>query len=85
MAHQRQNQYMVNSSIHDNQHPDPSKGWDMVKATFLEKFAMKDSDLVTMAELRTFKRTGTIKEYIAAYEDLPDQAPNSINFDKAGT
>ncbi|KAJ9089177.1 hypothetical protein DSO57_1015505 [Entomophthora muscae] len=27
---------------------------------------------------------GTINEYIVAYKDLHDQAPNNINFDKAG-
>ncbi|KAJ9076230.1 hypothetical protein DSO57_1028289 [Entomophthora muscae] len=45
---------------------------------------MKDSDVVIMTELRTFKITGTIKEYIAVYEDLHDQAPSTINFDKPG-
>ncbi|KAJ9064050.1 hypothetical protein DSO57_1034497, partial [Entomophthora muscae] len=28
--------------------------------------------------------TGTIEEYIAAYKDLHDQAPNTINFDDTG-
>ncbi|KAJ9050668.1 hypothetical protein DSO57_1012427 [Entomophthora muscae] len=56
----------------------------MFKAAFLKKFAMKDYNMVIMTELRNFKMTGAIKEYIAAYKDLPDQAPNTINFDKAG-
>ncbi|KAJ9075024.1 hypothetical protein DSO57_1000308 [Entomophthora muscae] len=56
----------------------------MFKSAFLKKFAMKDSDIVLMTELRTFKMTGSIEEYISVYEDLCDQAPNTINFDKAG-
>ncbi|KAJ9090363.1 hypothetical protein DSO57_1003099 [Entomophthora muscae] len=45
---------------------------------------MKDSDVVIMTELRTFKMTGTIEEYIAAYKDLCDQVPNTINFEEPG-
>ncbi|KAJ9090291.1 hypothetical protein DSO57_1003819 [Entomophthora muscae] len=56
----------------------------MFKTAFLEKFSLKDSYIVIMTELRTFKMSGTIKEYIAAYEDLRDPAPNTINFDKPG-
>ncbi|KAJ9066659.1 hypothetical protein DSO57_1007464 [Entomophthora muscae] len=56
----------------------------MLKTAFLEKFAVKDSDVVIMTELRTFKMTETIEEYIAAYEDMHDGAPDTINFDKAG-
>ncbi|KAJ9081095.1 hypothetical protein DSO57_1018402 [Entomophthora muscae] len=56
----------------------------MPKTTFLKKFAMKDSNMVIMTEVRTFKMTGTIEEYIAAYKDLNDQAPRTINFEKAG-
>ncbi|KAJ9053474.1 hypothetical protein DSO57_1023861 [Entomophthora muscae] len=37
-----------------------------------------------MTELRTFKMTGTIEEYISAYKDLYVRAPDTINFDEAG-
>ncbi|KAJ9067097.1 hypothetical protein DSO57_1003010 [Entomophthora muscae] len=56
----------------------------MFKAVFLVKFSMKHLDVVIMTKLQTFKMTGTIKEYIAAYEGLHDQAPNTINFDEPG-
>ncbi|KAJ9080013.1 hypothetical protein DSO57_1029542 [Entomophthora muscae] len=55
-----------------NQHPDHREDWDMFKAAFLKKFAIKDYNVVIMTELRTFKMTGTIEEYIAAYKDLHD-------------
>ncbi|KAJ9056902.1 hypothetical protein DSO57_1027915 [Entomophthora muscae] len=41
---------------------------------------IKDSDVVIMTELRAFKMTGTIEDYIVAYKSLHDQAPNTINF-----
>ncbi|KAJ9066873.1 hypothetical protein DSO57_1039621 [Entomophthora muscae] len=37
-----------------------------------------------MTELQTFKMTGTIEEYITAYEGIHDRAPNTINFDEPG-
>ncbi|KAJ9088906.1 hypothetical protein DSO57_1018303 [Entomophthora muscae] len=42
------------------QHPDQKKNWEVFKATFLKKFSMKDSDVVIMTKLQTFKMTGTI-------------------------
>ncbi|KAJ9049849.1 hypothetical protein DSO57_1020402 [Entomophthora muscae] len=54
-----------------------------VQGPLSQKFAMKDSNIVIMKELRTFKMTGSIKKYIAVYEDLHDQAPYAINFDEA--
>ncbi|KAJ9067992.1 hypothetical protein DSO57_1033255 [Entomophthora muscae] len=56
----------------------------MFKDAFLKRFTIKDSNVVNMTELKTFKITGIIKEYIAVYEDLHNQAPNTINFDKTG-
>ncbi|KAJ9075212.1 hypothetical protein DSO57_1038218 [Entomophthora muscae] len=67
-----------------NQHPEYLEEWKIFKPAFLEKIAIKDSDVMIMTELGTFKMTGTIKEYIAAYEDMHDQAPDTINFDEAG-
>ncbi|KAJ9079311.1 hypothetical protein DSO57_1036730 [Entomophthora muscae] len=45
---------------------------------------MKDSDMVIMTKIQTFKMTGTIKEYSTAYEGICDCAPNTINFDDPG-
>ncbi|KAJ9065666.1 hypothetical protein DSO57_1017072 [Entomophthora muscae] len=64
------------------QHPNQKENWEVFKTAFLEKFSMKDSNAVIITELQTFKMTGTIEEYIAAYKDLHDRAPNTINFDE---
>ncbi|KAJ9050271.1 hypothetical protein DSO57_1016070 [Entomophthora muscae] len=58
------------------------KNWDMFKAVFLIKFAMKDSEVVIMTELKTFKMTGTIEDYIAAYKGLHDQALKLLTLTK---
>ncbi|KAJ9090019.1 hypothetical protein DSO57_1006721 [Entomophthora muscae] len=65
-----------------DKHPDQKENWEVFKAVFLERFTMKDSNMVIMTELRTFKMTGIIEDYIAEYEVLRDQSPNTINFDK---
>ncbi|KAJ9057479.1 hypothetical protein DSO57_1022271 [Entomophthora muscae] len=64
------------------QHPDQKENWEVFKAAFLKKFSMKESNVVIMMELRMLKMTGTIKEYIAAYKELSNCAPSTINFDK---
>ncbi|KAJ9061908.1 hypothetical protein DSO57_1015940 [Entomophthora muscae] len=66
------------------QHPSQKRAWELFKSTFLKKFSMKDSNVVIMTELQTFKMTGTIEEYIAAYKDLCDCTPSTVNFDESG-
>ncbi|KAJ9065860.1 hypothetical protein DSO57_1015290 [Entomophthora muscae] len=44
-----------------------NEDWDTFKKALLEKDAIKDSETVIMTELRTFKMTGTIEEYIVTY------------------
>ena len=63
------------------ENPALNNNWAELKKAFIEQFCLKDTDTMIAQELKKIKMTGTTEEYIAAYEDIRNQAPTSMKFD----
>ncbi|KAJ9056057.1 hypothetical protein DSO57_1036993 [Entomophthora muscae] len=60
--------------------PTQNKNWGLFKGEFIEKFCIKNTDIVITQELKRLKMTGTIDKYIAAYQDNHNRIPSHKSF-----
>ena len=65
--------------------PTLNNNWAEFKKAFTEQFCLKDTDTMIAQELKKIKMTGTIEEYIAAYKDICNRTPTSMNFNDPST